>query len=386
MEEKKDFDTLFVLYLMKELDIEEEAYVTRAINTDPVVKENFEKCARAWRLLEIKENLDKVDVEEELQQLGVRYKARSITQLNQEEALPLNDDQPQAGQKQGKYIRLIRVAVVAASLIILTGIAWLLFQPNKEKAGDMVAVNRVPPAVEKFIVRIEKNVSGKPRLIQLPDGSEVLLWDKSELKFTEPFANDKRDISLKGKARFKVTKDKAKPFTVFSGDISTTALGTEFLVTNFEKEHLITVQLFEGKVVVKSVDSLKIKLDQSFYLLPGQEFLYDKRNITGQIRRIQKGISKNDAVNKEPANEDPSIPKNVEGAWYMFNNQSLPVIFDQLKSMYGVEIVYQKKDVQKLYFIGRFEKTDSLEYILRNIAEVNKLTIIKENNRYIIRK
>ena len=384
MEEKNELDRLFVLYLMKELNIDDEDYFIKFVNSDSLVKENFVEYARIWRLLEIKQNIDKIDVEQELSQLGSMYRARSITNLNQREQL--NDYKLQFEKKHFKYIRLIRFASVAATLIVLFGITWLLFQPSKEKVAVMMAVNTIQAAGEKFYTRIEKNVSGKSRLIRLQDGSEVLLSDKSELKYTEPFAKDKRDISLKGKARFIVAKDKSKPFTVFSGDISTTAIGTEFLVTNFENERFINVQLFEGKVLVKLANSVKIKLNKSFYLLPGQEFLYNKRDVTGQIRRISTGISKNNFVNKELANEVPYIPNDVKGEWYMFNNQSLPVIFDQLKNMYGVEIIYKEMDLQKLYFIGRFEKTDSLEYILKSIAEINKLTISKENNRYIIRK
>lgn len=380
MEEKKDFERLFVLYLMKELDIEEERYVTMAINIDPVVKANFEKCAKAWKLLEIKENLDAIDIEEELNQFEVLYEAKSITKLIKFQ--PVIKDIPEVVHENGGYSRIIGFSAVAASLFVMTCIGWLFFQPKTEK----VAANSVQPVVIKLLARVVKNVSGKLQTIQLQDGSNVLLWDKSEIKFTEPFVNDKREISLKGKAGFKVAKDKSKPFSVFSGDIYTTALGTAFTVTNFEKEHLIRVQLHEGKVVVKSVDSIKAKLNRSFYLLPGQEFVYDKRSATGKICRIQKPITKNENKNRELINENPSVPKHVEGAWYMFNNQSLSVIFDQLRSMYGAEIVYRKMDVDKLYFIGRFEKTDSLEYILKNIAAINKLTFTKENNRFIIRK
>ena len=384
MKMKNELDRLFVLHLLKELNIDDEHYFKKSVNSDSIAEENFVEYARISRLLEIKRNIDNIDIEEQLSHLGSLYRARNTTKLNQRDQL--DDYKQEAENKNFKYIRLIRFASVAATLIVLVGITWLLFQPSKEEGTGMMAVNTIQAVGEKFYTRVERNVSNKSRLIRLQDGSEVLLSAKSELKFTEPFAKDKRDISLKGKARFIVAKDKSKPFTVLSGDISTTAIGTEFLVSNFENERFVNVQLFEGKVLVKSAKSVKIKLNKLFYLLPGQEFLYDKKDVTGQIRKMPTRISKNNLVNKELVNEVPYIPKDVKGEWYMFNNQSLPVVFDQLKSMYGVEIIYKEKDLQKLYFIGRFEKTDSIEYILKSITEINKLKIIKENNRYNISK
>jgi ferric-dicitrate binding protein FerR (iron transport regulator) len=70
----------------------------------------------------------------------------------------------------------------------------------------------------------------------------------------------------------------------------------------------------------------------------------------------------------------------------MFNNQSLASVFRQLEEMYNVDIVYAKKDVAKMYFIGKFNKDDSVETILQNIATLNNLKLTKESNTYIIRK
>ena len=44
------------------------------------------------------------------------------------------------------------------------------------------------------------------------------------------FPPDKREIFLKGEAKFIVAKNKKKPFTVYTGMLATTALGTIFTV------------------------------------------------------------------------------------------------------------------------------------------------------------
>ena len=68
----------------------------------------------------------------------------------------------------------------------------------------------------------------------------------------------------------------------------------------------------------------------------------------------------------------------------MFNNQPLAQVFKQLEEMYGVEIVYAEAAIEKMYFIGKFSKNDSVSNILKQIAALNNLTITKQNNDYII--
>jgi hypothetical protein len=70
----------------------------------------------------------------------------------------------------------------------------------------------------------------------------------------------------------------------------------------------------------------------------------------------------------------------------MFNNQSLPRVFDQLADMYNVKIEYTENELSKMYFIGTFYKEDSLISVLEQIAILNKLEILRTNNKYTIRK
>ena len=84
--------------------------------------------------------------------------------------------------------------------------------------------------------------------------------------------------------------------------------------------------------------------------------------------------------------DDPAVPKYGRGSWFMFNNQSLEQVFDQLSLLYHVEIVYSKKDISRIYFIGRFNKSDSPVAVINQIAAVNNLTVTRQNNRFIIAK
>jgi len=140
-------------------------------------------------------------------------------------------------------------------------------------------------------------------------------------------------------------------------------------------------------VVIKSVDSAEDKLKTAFYLMPGQELLYNKRSVHAEVRKFRNDVSQNELKYKGNKSADnPSLPESNDGSWFMFNNQSLPDIFDQLKAMYAIDIVYNRSELEKFYFIGKFNKSDSVEYILRSLAKTNRLKFSKENNRFIIRK
>jgi transmembrane sensor len=220
----------------------------------------------------------------------------------------------------------------------------------------------------------------------LADSSEVMLDPLSEITWNEPFANNKRDIVLKGRARFNVAKDKTKPFTVISGQLATNALGTQFIVTAFEQDEFITVQLYEGRVVVKGADSLHTKLKKDFYLMPGEELLYSNKQNTASVRRFIEGntAAKKEVPEERSAADQPSLPVE-KGSWYMFNNQPLAQVFKQLEEMYGVKIEYSSADIERMYFIGKFSKNDSVNTILNQIASLNNLTVSINNNTYVIK-
>jgi len=52
----------------------------------------------------------------------------------------------------------------------------------------------------------------------------------------------------------------------------------------------------------------------------------------------------------------------------------------------NIKIIYDKKDVQNLYLIGKYNRSDSLETILKRISLVNGLSVTEKDNAYIISK
>jgi transmembrane sensor len=281
-------------------------------------------------------------------------------------------------KRQASVIPLwVKCSAVAASVLFIIGAGWLYF--NNDHSKKQSFADSTPKNNNTGIQQHKQNVTDREMMILLQDSSTVYLSPNSEISYVEPFAGNKRDIHLMGGAFFKVAKDAARPFTVYSDVLSTTALGTQFSVTSFEKNNNIRIKLIEGKIVVRSADGIHKKLNHDIYLLPGYELRYDKKSMTAAI---VSGIKPNNIEGKRKATDNYSNASN----WYMFNNQGLADVLERLKELYGVDIQYSKTDLKNMYFIGRFDKSDSLTRILNNIAILNNLSVKKQGNIYIITK
>lgn len=392
MDNSFHFDGILLRYLTKNNSAEEKDFVEQWINESEENKKYFEDLQLTWNLGLLKD-LEKINVEEEWEFFGKSIISRQsgVQSITQAENVPSEQRSETESTARSPIIyRLLTVTAVAALLLLLLGVGWKVFYQEKKETQ----VARQPVKTENFDrpqMQWVHNTSGKASTLQLEEGTIIVLANNSEVRYLEPFTGNKREIFLKGKADFRVSKNKNRPFSVYSGDLATTVLGTEFTVTAFEQEPNITVRLYEGRVMVQSVQDAPDKLKKDYYLQPGQELVYQKKFISAKVRafKTKNGMRKGIQQEKPPAVADkpkPEIP-DFEGSWYMFNNQSLPEIFEQLESLFDTKIeVRNKKALQKYYFIGKFDKNDSLEYILRNIAILNNLTVKKEKNKYIVSK
>lgn len=376
MENEQAFEDLLIRYLSNETNEVETENIEQWITASESNLRHFNELKKVWRLTTIQQDLKKIDVEAEWSQFS---KA-----ANQPKALPTAIiELPQRNFRTSWLV----AASIAALLLLLAGIRynWI----GKRQSGETELVGNTHQQKDPVheLSRHERNYSGKIKQLVLSDGTEVMLFDSSELVFADRFKQNNRIITLTGKAEFKVAKDSTRPFTVISGEIATTALGTQFLVDDQREPAAILVKLYEGKVVIRPSDSLHPKLERDFYLQPGQELVYDRNKNTAFSRRfrITEGLSKGEGQSSG-SNDNPSIPNVGKGNWYMFNNESLAHVFDQLEDMYGVTIDYSRDDLRNKYFIGRFDKSASLEKILSQIAQLNNLKLIKKNEKFIISK
>jgi transmembrane sensor len=283
---------------------------------------------------------------------------------------------PAAGS--AKTIRLSRTAITAIAASFLLAVAGLLWIRMKNTTGRDTAgqLNQQSdhkggsPTASVRIIR--SNHSGKSLVIQLPDGSSVKLYDHSTLVYTDSFGVSQRDSRLEGEAVFTVAKDRDRPFTVVAGSLATTALGTSFGVKAPVSGGAVAVQLYTGRVVVRSTHALT-GWNKDIYLSPGQQVAYDDRRLLATVSRfgpIGPGLA---AEKKEKDSPD-----------LVFNNSSLKEVISQLSIQYHKKIIYRKTDVAGMNFTGTVPCTDSLGAFLKLLGAMNNLDIQEQPPVFII--
>lgn len=197
---------------------------------------------------------------------------------------------------------LMKVVAVAASLVLVFGLWWLLGGlPGRRTVVADVAVKEV----------------------KLEDGSTVYLRKGSRLQYNRSFGKERRTVSLNGEAFFEVMPDPAKPFVVSAGGTRVEVVGTSFSVV----AHKDSVELIvkTGKVKFGAAGNI----DQSVLVTAGERALFA-----------------GDSINKE-LNEDENF-----NAWQsgqlIFNNTSLPEVLAALNEFYNVNIRMKQDDAVQL--------------------------------------
>jgi transmembrane sensor len=235
---------------------------------------------------------------------------------------------------------------VAASVLLVIGLSCLFIlrrQKTSVISGATVAKAQ----------QISNNTPQKMALT-LSDGSAVELLPDSKLSCSEKFNSSKRDVVLDGEASFDVAKDAAKPFSVYSHSVLITVLGTRFTVRSYEANKATKVILQEGRVMVKISDS-------SYYLDPGDIFI-SSDSLSARIIHLEKD----------------------KDGCYVFNNYPLDVVFDQLQLIYNTKIIYKKAELANRTFIGKIDKKDPLDHIIKSIALLTNFGLHKQGDSFVI--
>ena len=267
----------------------------------------------------------------------------------------------------------------AAAVVILVWQGWSYVQSGKKAPAIQLAQYHVPEEAGW----IEKYNHGKEEMqFHLPDSSEVRLSPGARIRYRRHFGSDSpRDVQVMGKVFFDVAKDLKAPFTVYSDGLQTRVLGTSFAVNANPFSDKIKVKLLTGKVLVSLEGAPGVKEQKDYYLDPGQELIFSKST---------RNVAINDGIEKR--SDAPVLAKSrpvkadTISNWYMFNNQHLADVFDQLSAIYNVHIEYSRNDIQNMFFIGRLDKKDSLSEIIQDIALLNNLSVTSRNGNYYIKK
>lgn len=212
-----------------------------------------------------------------------------------------------------------------------------------------------------------KTQRGEQKTVTLPDGSRIWLNAESSVTYPEQFtALETRNIQLTGEAFFDVARDEAKPFTIRSGDLVTTVLGTSFNIRDYPEDQTIAVTVATGKVKIESAND-QHQETASQLLVPGEQGVYNKQSAS--IAKTQVKLEKYLAW---------------KGGTILLEGVSLKEATDILSRWYDAEFVFKNPALETCTIDGKF-RNDKLVNILENLRFLMGIEYrIEEGNKVII--
>lgn len=274
----------------------------------------------------------------------------------------------QIGAKQQSKLKLIRITkyLSAAAIILMVGLALYMGpKHNKDQEVQVAASKALPAKVTTGIWEEVVNPGTELLKHRLPDASSVTIYPYSKIRFKRQFDQKLRNVYLQGKARFKVKRDPGRPFSVFSGALKTTALGTSFTIST--RKHQISVQLHTGKIVV--ADTLD-KQPLVYISGMGTTLLY---NPSLKISRIVKA-----AETSRPA---ATLLKR-EGNLIVMKNIPLVKVLQLLNEVYGIKVNSELTDINKITFTGSVDTgKEQPEDVLKLICLINNMTLTRTSEQ-----
>ena len=196
--------------------------------------------------------------------------------------------------------------------------------------------------------------------ITLADGTVVRLNGDSRLSFPTAFIGKERTVTLEGEAYFKVTGDKEHPFVVHSQRLTTTVLGTEFDIKDYD-DTPAEVTLVTGTVKVKpnGEESKDITLDPDRYV------------------RIIKGHDlcalKCDAKQRTKWTED----------LFSYHNVQLLTVLKDMGRWYNVDIEMRDTTISEYPVNLEISRTCSLKDITDKLSSLGFITVSLEDGKIV---
>lgn len=245
------------------------------------------------------------------------------------------------------------MAAAAVFLVAVTGVYYLLRWKHTGQATGL-AMHTYDSVI---------NVSGAPRLVQLPDATNVWLNKHTTVYISTAYARERR-IKVVGEAYFEVTKNAGNPLTIETGNIHTTVLGTAFNVDNSSR-HAVRISLVQGRVQV----SKKGVATSPVLLSPGETAIGEQQ--TDSISSSSTGIT------------------DVAG-WMrghlVFNHLPLAEALEKAADYYGITIqadaaLLQGKKVTTIYY-----KYQQWPQVLQHLLFMYRLTWTIKDHVVIISK
>jgi ferric-dicitrate binding protein FerR (iron transport regulator) len=243
---------------------------------------------------------------------------------------------------ENRFLPYLRIAA-AILLIISIGVPSVYFGLIRNQGSG-----------EEFRQLAESGM----RTIDLPDGSRVFLNEGASIHYPANFAHQ-RNVKLQGEAFFEVMSDPMNPFTVRSGKVVVSVLGTSFNVKTLTRSDEVEVFVQSGEVRM-SVEPISSHMT----LKPGEVGISAQNELT---REIQKDPNYLSWKTKE----------------FKFVEADLTEVLLELEESYHVRIHSETAELSDMKITTSYSE-QSIDAILETIGTAFGLTVsLREDGYYL---
>jgi len=200
----------------------------------------------------------------------------------------------------------------------------------------------------------------KPLQRVLSDQTEVKLSELSKITYSSNYGNEAKNIFLEGEASFEVGHAGNGTLRVCADETFIEDIGTVFEVSAYPDSSYISVKVSTGQV------HFYTKTNKGLVIAANETGVYDKKTKTFKLLV-------------------PSV-ESIEkiGMHANFNAMILSEVVEIITKVYHVDIRFADPNIAMRKITVNFDG-ENLDMVLQIIAETLDLTILKEENTYLLR-
>ena len=223
----------------------------------------------------------------------------------------------------------IRIATIAATLLLIVGIAIYLYIPTNN--SRIITESQILPYSQP---------TNYIRHITLKDGSTVILKAGSRLLTS----SDARNVSLEGEAYFDIVHHSRRYFVIHTGHVTTTVLGTAFNIS--AKKGNVTVLVTRGRVKVDDGSRTLAILGVNDEICYRVDHTFTTSQNMNTVKKVESWTR--------------------EGM--TFDHRTLADIVRSISIRYGVNITITDSRLASEKVYVSFSGTESLEEVMRTLS------------------
>jgi ferric-dicitrate binding protein FerR (iron transport regulator) len=220
----------------------------------------------------------------------------------------------------------------AAMLLLALGIVTALFSEKESLQGLQTFVAGLGDDEKRGQLEIH-NETNAIQLVNLPDGSSVILKKHARISYPTAFAADRREVTLRGEAFFEVVKNPAQPFFVYAGSMVTKVKGTSFSIKANDDDEDVELVVKTGVVEVSALDDERkseVSAGKKLILKPNEQVTFNRKSLNMVTKTVQKPVLLN----------LPAESQNFE-----FRRTPLAEVFAELEKTYGIRIQFDARAI-----------------------------------------